>query len=146
MLNSSRRSPQRAQRDAFENDERPLPIGWVRRTSNNVDPGRVYYANGGQTQWNFPNQERFSAGFSPNSRSGQSYRLAYHENDAGRPRLKSYLEMKALYRVFAVENNTRQGRIFRGAENPNDPNELHDGGKYDSLRDEKGKLIAWEYW
>jgi hypothetical protein len=52
------RSPQRYQpRDPLQNDERPLPIGWERRISNNVDPSRVYYTNGRQSQWNFPNQE-----------------------------------------------------------------------------------------
>jgi hypothetical protein len=53
------RSPQRYQpRDPLQNDERPLPIGWERRISNNVDLGRVYYTNGRQSQWHFPNQEQ----------------------------------------------------------------------------------------
>jgi len=51
------RSPQRQARDTLENHERPLPIGWERRTSNTVDPGEVYYTNGIRSQWNFPNQE-----------------------------------------------------------------------------------------
>ena len=41
----------------MENDERPLPFGWVRAISNNVDPDRVYYTNGIQSRWDFPNQE-----------------------------------------------------------------------------------------
>ena len=60
MFNLTRlaRSPQRDQpSDSLENDERPLPFGWVRAISNNVDPDRVYYTNGVQSQWNFPNQE-----------------------------------------------------------------------------------------
>jgi hypothetical protein len=40
------RSPQK--------NKRSLPIGWERRTSNNIDPSRVYYTNGRQSQWNFP--------------------------------------------------------------------------------------------
>jgi hypothetical protein len=53
------RSPQRHQpHDPLQNDERPLPIGWERRISNNVDPGRVYYTNGRQSQWHFPNNEQ----------------------------------------------------------------------------------------
>ena len=51
------RSPRHQPRDRLQqNDHRPLPIGWSRNVSNNVDPGRVYYSNGRQTQWNFPNQ------------------------------------------------------------------------------------------
>jgi hypothetical protein len=53
------RSPQRHQpHDPLQNDERPLPIGWKKRISNNIDPGRVYYTNGRQSQWNFPNHEQ----------------------------------------------------------------------------------------
>ena len=52
------RSPPHQPRDALQNDERPLPFGWKRRISNNVDPGRVYYANGRQRQWKFPTQEQ----------------------------------------------------------------------------------------
>ena len=51
------RSPRHQPRDPLQNDHRPLPIGWSRNVSNNVDPGRVYYSNGRQSQWNFPNQE-----------------------------------------------------------------------------------------
>ena len=51
------RSPRHQPRDPLQNDERPLPIGWNRVFSNNVDPGRVYYTNGrGHSQWNFPNE------------------------------------------------------------------------------------------
>ena len=60
MFNLGRlaRSPQRHQsHDPLENDELPLPLGWHRAISNNVDRGRVYYTNGIQSQWNFPNQE-----------------------------------------------------------------------------------------
>jgi hypothetical protein len=42
------RSPQK--------NKRSLPIGWEKRTSNNVDIGRVYYTNGRQRQWNFPTE------------------------------------------------------------------------------------------
>jgi len=59
MFNLGRlsRSPPRHQpRDPLQNDERPLPIGWNRAFSNNVDPGRLYYSNGRQSQWNFPNE------------------------------------------------------------------------------------------
>jgi hypothetical protein len=52
------RSPPHQSRDLLQNAERPLPIGWERRISNNVDPGRVYYTNGRQSQWNFPNNEQ----------------------------------------------------------------------------------------
>ena len=44
------RSPQK--------NKRSLPIGWERRTSNNIDPSRVYYTNGRQSQWNFPTEEQ----------------------------------------------------------------------------------------
>ena len=60
MFNLGRlsRSPTRHQpRDPLENDERPLPLGWNRAISRNVDPDRVYYTNGIQSQWDFPNQE-----------------------------------------------------------------------------------------
>ena len=51
------RSPRNHEpRDPLQNDERPLPIGWVTNVSHNVDPGRVYYTNGRQSQWNFPIQ------------------------------------------------------------------------------------------
>lgn len=50
------RSPRHQPRDLLQNDELPLPIGWRRNISHNVDPGRVYYTNGRQSQWNFPNQ------------------------------------------------------------------------------------------
>jgi len=52
------RSPPHQSRDLLQNDERPLPIGWERRISNNVDPSRVYYTNGRQSQWHFPNNEQ----------------------------------------------------------------------------------------
>ena len=52
------RSPPHQSRDLLQNDERPLPIGWERRISNNVDPSRVYYTNGRQSQWHFPNDEQ----------------------------------------------------------------------------------------
>jgi len=53
------RSPQRYQpRDPLQNDDRPLPLGWERRISDNVDLGRVYYTNGRQSQWNFPKQDQ----------------------------------------------------------------------------------------
>ena len=51
------RSPQRPQRDTLQNHERPLPIGWERRISNNVAPDTVYYTNRQRSQWNFPDQE-----------------------------------------------------------------------------------------
>ena len=60
MFNLGRlsRSPTRHQpRDPLENDERPLPEGWNRAISRNVDPDRVYYYNGRNSQWDFPNQE-----------------------------------------------------------------------------------------
>ena len=50
------RSPRHQPREPLQNEERPLPIGWNRVFSNNVDPGRVYYSNGTQSQWNFPNE------------------------------------------------------------------------------------------
>ena len=51
------RSPRHQPREPLQNEERPLPIGWNRVFSNNVDPGRVYYTNGrGHSQWNFPNE------------------------------------------------------------------------------------------
>ena len=50
------RSPRHQPREPLQNEERPLPIGWKRAFSNNVEPGRVYYTNGRQSQWNFPNQ------------------------------------------------------------------------------------------
>jgi len=53
------RSPPHLSRDHLQNDERPLPIGWERRISNTVDPGEVYYTNGRQSQWNFPNHPNF---------------------------------------------------------------------------------------
>ena len=40
--------------DLLQNDERPLPEGWNRAISRN---GRVYYYNGRNSQWDFPNQE-----------------------------------------------------------------------------------------
>jgi hypothetical protein len=55
MFNRSR-SPPHQPRDVLQNDQRPLPIGWIRAFSNNVDRGRVYYTNGQQSQWNFPSQ------------------------------------------------------------------------------------------
>lgn len=59
MFNVHRsRSPPHQLRDLLQNDERPLPIGWERRISNNVDPGRVYYTNRRQSQWHFPNNEQ----------------------------------------------------------------------------------------
>jgi len=60
MLRLSR-SPPHQPRDALQNHERSLPIGWEIRISTTVDPGRVYYANGRQTQWNFPTQEQAEA-------------------------------------------------------------------------------------
>jgi len=53
--NRSRSPPHYQPSDPLQNDERPLPLGWTRRISNNVDP---YYTNGQQSQWNFPNQEQ----------------------------------------------------------------------------------------
>lgn len=53
----SRSPPHNRPRDLLQNDERQLPFGWEKRISNNVDPSRVYYTNGRQSQWNFPNQE-----------------------------------------------------------------------------------------
>jgi len=53
----SRSPPHNRPRDLLQNDERQLPFGWEERISNNVDPSRVYYTNGRQSQWNFPNQE-----------------------------------------------------------------------------------------
>ena len=41
-------------RDPLENDDRPLPEGWNRAISRN---GRVYYYNGRNSRWDFPNQE-----------------------------------------------------------------------------------------
>ena len=52
----TRHQPRHQPRDPLEN-ERPLPFGWVRAISNNVDPDRVYYTNGIQSRWDFPNQE-----------------------------------------------------------------------------------------
>jgi len=59
MLRLSR-SPPHQPRDALENHERPLPLGWETRVSTTVDPGRVYYTNRQQRQWNFPTQERLA--------------------------------------------------------------------------------------
>jgi uncharacterized protein YpiB (UPF0302 family) len=52
------RSPPHHPRDPLQNDDRPLPLGWERRISDNVHPGRVYYTNGRQSKWHFPNQEQ----------------------------------------------------------------------------------------
>ena len=56
-LGRSRSPPHHQPHDPLENDERPLPLGWHRAFSDNVDPGRVYYTNGLRSQWNFPNPE-----------------------------------------------------------------------------------------
>lgn len=238
------RSPQRHRpRDSLENHERPLPIGWNRRISDNVYPGGVYYTNGRQKQWHFPNQDAeaeqtnsyayapkeieeipstlstqqmngkqlvefllkyheeikpsdirilrmvadpierkhnshlrtgmklygvhefvkkdgsilntedvedkkhsplfkkaltrgSSDGFSPTS-------LDYYKDDKFRPELFSFLEMKDRYKQFSVQNSTGQGKDFTGYR---DPNDWANGGKYDSLRNEGGKLVRWEYW
>ena len=56
--NRSRSPPHHHPRDPLQNDDRPLPLGWEIRISDNVHPGRVYYTNGRQSQWHFPNQEQ----------------------------------------------------------------------------------------
>ena len=59
MVNLGRlaRSPRHQPHEPLENDERPLPLGWHRAISNNVVPGKVYYTNGIESRWKFPNQE-----------------------------------------------------------------------------------------
>ena len=54
------RSPPRRSSFTEQQDDtrRPLPLGWNRAFSNNVNPGRVYYTNGRQSQWKFPKQEQ----------------------------------------------------------------------------------------
>ena len=40
-------------------DTRPLPENWIRRRSNTIDPGRIYYFNvlTGESRWDFPDLE-----------------------------------------------------------------------------------------
>jgi len=240
------RSPQRHRpRDSLENHERPLPKGWNRRTSNNVYPGKVYYTNGRQSKWHFPNQdlnrgaeaeqtnshayapkeiEEIPSTLSTRQMNGKQLvefllkyheeikpsdikilrmvadpiewkhnshlrpelygvhhfvkkdgtilnteevedrkhsplfkkaltrgssddfsptSLGYYEDDKFRPKLFSFSEMKDRYKQFSVQTSAGQGKIFTGYE---DPNDWANGGKYDSLRDEGGKLVTWEYW